>query len=191
MPQGAKVILFFIRRCAALCVGLIAFGSGPVRAVEPVAPRIGVDVSAVETQRLRIDLANAEARIESLAMENRRLNKEVKTSTLVLGGLQHELMVAREKLAAAASGQTEEVDRKRIAQAEAALAQARASADRAEGLARSQVTELQRTSEALKKRLDEISTETVRLRTQLAVTEQTLAEARTKNAADKKRAEGR
>lgn len=180
--QDAGVSFHFIRRYLLGGVGLLALHAVPVAAAEPEAPTDDV-------VRLRESLANADARSESMALENRRLNKEVKASTVTLGGLQHELMVARGKLSATASGKTEEADRKRIADLEAALVQVRASAGRAEVQARSQVDELQRTNEALKKRLDEISAETERLRAQLTVTEQTLAAARTQNAAEKKRAE--
>lgn len=175
--------LSFIRRYLVCGAGLLALHAVPVSAAEPEA-------TTAEVVRLRDALANAEARVESMVLENRRLNKEVKTSTVALGGLQHELTLAREKLAATAAGKTEEADRKRIAELETGLAQVRASADRAESQARSQADELQRTNAVLKKRLEEISVEAERLRAQLTVTEQTLAAARTQNAAEKKRAEG-
>lgn len=175
--------LFFIRRYLVCGVSLLALHAVMASGAEP-------DVDAAELVRLRGALANAEARGESMSLENRRLNTEVKASTVALGGLQHELSVAREKLAATASGKTEEADRKRIAELEAALAQVRVAADRTEVQARGQIDELQRANEGLKKRLDEITVETERLRAQLTVTEQTLAAARTQNAAEKKRAEG-
>jgi chromosome segregation ATPase len=181
--QADVVSLFFIRRYLVMVVCLPALHAVTASGAEP-------DAGNAEVTRLRSALANAEARGESMALENRRLNNEVKASTVALGGLQHELAVANGKLSATASGKAEESDRKRIVELEASLAQVRVTADKADAQARGEIDDLQRTNEGLKKRLAEITLETERLRSQLTVTEQTLATARTQIAAEKKRADG-
>lgn len=140
---------------------------------------------------MRGALAQAEARLESMTADNRRLNREVRESIVALGGLQHKLGQARNASAAVASGQAEEADRKRITELQTQLVEVRATADRADELARSQADEARRVIEALKKRLEESAIETAHLRARIAAFEEAQAAARTLAAAEKKRAESR
>lgn len=156
------------------------------------SPAVTVVADATDgTAQLRAKLADTEARLRSITEDNRRLNNEVKAATVAMGNLRRELEAMRGQAAGAASGRTEEADRKRITESEATLAAVRAAADRADLQARSQIDEARRTIEELRKRLDEAAAEPARLRAQLAATEQALAVLRTQAAAEKKRAESR
>lgn len=166
------------------------FFAGIVVAAWVALPAAAAD-GAGEPGRLDTKLADTEARLRSMTEDNRRLNNEVKESTVVMGNLRRELEALRAQAAGAASGQTEQADRKRLAEVEATLAAVRAAADLADAQARSRIDMAQRSIDDLRKRLEEAGAEPARLRAQLVVTEQALAAVRTQLAAEKKRAERR